>query len=99
VVFADAVGDERAIQLLRDPSIGCEVPEELFAGEPLGGGFVSCMGAVTAPAIVLRALDDASVDGIERDVPDDVEQLGFFLHHSSLEAALEEVPERGHASC
>jgi hypothetical protein len=47
VVFADAVGDERAIQLLRDPSIGCEVPEELFAGEPLGGGFVSGMGAVS----------------------------------------------------
>jgi hypothetical protein len=28
------------------------------------------MGAVTAPAIVLRALDHARVDGIERDVPD-----------------------------
>ena len=93
VILADAVVNEGAIEIPRDGWIGSEMPEKLFAGEPLRRGLVSGVGAVAAPPIVLGTLDDTGVDGIEGDVADGVEQLGFLLDQSSAETALEEMAD------
>src|SRR5258707_8686983 len=90
--IADLLGDKGAVVRPSDRRIRRELMEYVIDGEPRRRVLQACDGGVPAPANLFRSFDHVSPNGIQGDIAENFQQVGFFVDEESLESSLEEMP-------
>ncbi len=88
----DALGDEGPVGV-PGPAAGAEVAEDRLGRLP-GTGDLPQEGAVAGPGIPIQfaeVRDDLRAQRIEVEIPDELQEVRFLLHHDGLVPVLEEV--------
>src|SRR5258707_3047109 len=91
--IADLLGDKGAVVRPSDRGIRRELMEHMINGEPRRRQLQSRDSAVAAPTIVFRSFDHVGPNGVQGDIAEYLQQVGFLVDEEGLESSLEEMTD------